>query len=134
MNIVERSIAAERLVTELETAFTLAGRPAEGIADGQRTEVDFSRAATVLREQTGLVYIPPGRPWVNGHIESFNDRIRKAAPFPARGTLPRQTTSESDNHFSVTGGYPRHAENCRHSAHAREAISGSRATSNRPSG
>jgi putative transposase len=75
MNIGERSITAERLVTELETAFTLAGRPAEGIADGQRTEVDFSRAATVLREQTGLVYIPPGRPWVNGHIESFNNRI-----------------------------------------------------------
>jgi putative transposase len=27
MNIVEGSIAAERLVTELETAFTLAGGP-----------------------------------------------------------------------------------------------------------
>ncbi|MDT5347935.1 MAG: putative transposase [Mycobacterium sp.] len=53
MKIVERSIAAERLVAELETAFILAAA-AEGIADGQRPK---------------LVDIPPGRPWVNGHIQ-----------------------------------------------------------------
>ena len=35
-------------------------------------------AATVLRHQhRDLVYIPPGTPWNNGHIESFNNRLRK---------------------------------------------------------
>jgi putative transposase len=54
MKIVERSIAAERLVAELETAFILAGGPPK-----------------VLRTDNGpkLVDIPPGRPWVNGHIQ-----------------------------------------------------------------
>lgn len=27
--------------------------------------------------KTGLVYIPPGCPWDNGYIESFNNRLRK---------------------------------------------------------
>lgn len=26
---------------------------------------------------TGMVYIPPGCPWDNGYIESFNNRLRK---------------------------------------------------------
>jgi transposase InsO family protein len=86
MNIVERSIAAERLVTELETAFTLAG----GLPKVLRMDNGPKLVSHALRQfcenKTGLVYIPPGRPWVNGHIESFNDRIRKAVPFPARGT------------------------------------------------
>ncbi|WP_414689003.1 integrase core domain-containing protein [Mycobacterium sp.] len=27
--------------------------------------------------RTGMAYIPPGTPWNNGHIESFNNRLRK---------------------------------------------------------
>jgi transposase InsO family protein len=27
--------------------------------------------------KTGMSYIPPGTPWNNGHIESFNNRLRK---------------------------------------------------------
>ena len=26
--------------------------------------------------RTGLSYIPPGSPWRNGYVESFNSRIR----------------------------------------------------------
>ena len=26
--------------------------------------------------RTGLSYIPPGSPWLNGYVESFNSRIR----------------------------------------------------------
>jgi len=72
--------------------------------------------------KTGLVYIPPRRPWVDGHIESFNIRLRKAVAFPTRGkaTKAKQTTSEPDNHLSVTLGFcTRYAENCRHSAQVR---------------
>jgi len=27
-------------------------------------------------ERIGLHFIPPGRPWRNGYIESFNSRVR----------------------------------------------------------
>ncbi len=27
-------------------------------------------------ERTGLAFIPPGQPWRNGYIESFNGRLR----------------------------------------------------------
>lgn len=27
-------------------------------------------------ERVGLAFIPPGQPWRNGYIESFNDRLR----------------------------------------------------------
>ncbi len=69
MNIVERSIAAERRVTELETAYTLAGGVSHALQQ-------------FCENKTGLVYIQPDRPWVNGHIESFNNPLRKAVPFP----------------------------------------------------
>ena len=29
------------------------------------------------RDRVGISYIPPGTPWNNGHIESFNNRLRK---------------------------------------------------------
>ena len=28
-------------------------------------------------ERTGLRFIPPGQPWRNGYIESFNSRVRE---------------------------------------------------------
>ena len=30
-----------------------------------------------MPEKVGLSYIPPGAPWDNGYIESFNDRLGK---------------------------------------------------------
>jgi putative transposase len=27
-------------------------------------------------ESTGLHFIPPGQPWRNGYVESFNSRVR----------------------------------------------------------
>ena len=52
-------------------------RPAEGAADGQRARVRFPSAATVLRGQGRPVLHSAGTPWNNGHIESFNNRLRK---------------------------------------------------------
>jgi transposase InsO family protein len=77
MNIVERSITAERLVTELEAALTVAGGPPKIL----RMDNDPELVSQVLQwfcdGKTGLVYIPPSCPWVNGCIESFNNRLRK---------------------------------------------------------
>jgi putative transposase len=77
MNIVERSITAERLVTELETAFAVAGGPPRVLRMDNGPELVSQALQRFCEDKTGLVYIPPGCPWVNGHIESFNNRLRK---------------------------------------------------------
>jgi transposase InsO family protein len=77
MNIVERSITAERLVTELETAFTVAGGPPKVLRMDNGPELVSHVLQRFCENKTGLVYIPPGCPWVNGYIESFNNRLRK---------------------------------------------------------
>ncbi len=37
---------------------------------------DFRSAAIVLPGKVGISYIPPGTPWNNGFVESFNRRLR----------------------------------------------------------
>ena len=49
LHLAERSITAERVVTELERVCASTGGPAESIEDGQWTGDDFGCAATVLR-------------------------------------------------------------------------------------
>ncbi|MDJ0393043.1 hypothetical protein QMK17_06835 [Rhodococcus sp. G-MC3] len=56
MTIVERSMAAERLVKELRKTFALSDEPAAG-------------AAAVLHEPRWYLVHPPRTPWNNGHIE-----------------------------------------------------------------
>lgn len=41
-----------------------------------RPEMISQAMADWAGEQTGLHYIPPGSPWRNGYVESFNSRIR----------------------------------------------------------
>lgn len=77
LNIVERSITAERLVVELETAFAVAGGPPKVLRMDNGPELVSQALQRFCENKTGLVYIPPGCPWVNGHIESFNNRLRK---------------------------------------------------------
>ena len=86
LHVVERSITGERLVDRVGEGVRRRRRAAEGAADGQRTGVGFPSAATVLREKTGMSYIPPGCPWDNGYIESFNNRLRRSASTATTGT------------------------------------------------
>jgi transposase InsO family protein len=61
----------------------------------------------------GMSYIPPGTPWNNGHIESFNNRLRKECLnrndwntlFEARvviGDSRRSTTTATATHRWAT--------------------------------
>jgi putative transposase len=77
LNIVERSIPAKRLVTELETTFAVAGGPPKVLRMDNGPELVSQALQRFCEDKTGLVYIPPGCPWVNGYIESFNNRLRK---------------------------------------------------------
>jgi len=86
LNIVERSITAERLVTELETAFAMAGGPPKVLRMDNGPELVSQALQRFCENKTGLLYIPPGCPWINGHIESFNTGYVRSASTATTGT------------------------------------------------
>jgi hypothetical protein len=56
----------------------------------------FLRRCNAFEGKAGIAYCSPGCPWVNGYIESFNNRLRKAPPYigresGCRGTCYRKT-------------------------------------------
>ena len=77
LNLVERSITAERLVTELEAVFAAAGGPPTVLRMDNGPEFISQALQQFCDGKTGMSYIPPGTPWNNGYIESFNNRLRK---------------------------------------------------------
>jgi transposase InsO family protein len=77
LNIVERSITSERLVEELEQVFAAAGGPPKVLRLDNGPEMISQALQRFCANKTGIAYIPPGCPWVNGYIESFNNRLRK---------------------------------------------------------
>lgn len=73
--LVERSITADRLTAHLEDLVAARGAPAVLRSDNG-PEFISEAMADWAGTRTGLAYIPPGSPWRNGYIESFNSRIR----------------------------------------------------------
>ena len=77
MHLVERSITAERLVTELEAVFATAGGPPKVLRMDNGPELVSQALQRFCDGKVGVSYIPPGSSWDNGYIESFNNRLRK---------------------------------------------------------
>ncbi|WP_155770925.1 IS3 family transposase [Mycobacterium colombiense] len=77
LNLVERSITGERLVEELKKVFDAAGGPPKVLRLDNGPEMVSQALQRFCENKTGMVYIPPGCPWDNGYIESFNNRLRK---------------------------------------------------------
>ncbi len=77
LHLVERSITAERLVAELEEVFAAAGGPPEVLRMDNGPELVSQALHQFCDGKVGLSYIPPGTPWNNGYIESFNNRLRR---------------------------------------------------------
>jgi len=73
--LVERSINADRLTGHLEDLVAVRGAPAVLRSDNG-PEFISQAMADWAGIRTGLSYIPPGSPWLNGYVESFNSRIR----------------------------------------------------------
>lgn len=73
--LVERSITADRLVAHLEDLVAIHGAPSVLRSDNGPEFISNTLAAWA-GTRTGLFYIPPGSPWLNGYIESFNSRLR----------------------------------------------------------
>lgn len=73
--LVERSITADRLTAHLEDLVAVRGAPAVLRSDNG-PEFISEAMADWAGTRTGLSYIPPGSPWRNGYVESFNSRLR----------------------------------------------------------
>ena len=74
---MERSITADRLIEELHTCFAAAGGPPLVLRMDNGPELISQALQSFCAGQVGLCYIPPGTPWNNGYIESFNNRLRR---------------------------------------------------------
>ncbi len=73
--LVERGITATRLSDELDHICTKRGvRPAVLRSDNG-PEFACQITADWAGERSGLSFIPPGKPWRNGYIESHNGRL-----------------------------------------------------------
>lgn len=77
LNIVERSITGADVVAELTKVFAAAGGPPKVLRMDNGPEFVSQALQQFCQGQLGMSYIPPGTPWNNGHIESFNNRLRK---------------------------------------------------------
>lgn len=86
--------------------FATAGGPPKVLRIDNGPEL-VSAAPQQFRDgEAGMSYIPPGCPWVNGHIESFNNRLRK-------GCLDRNHWSTLLEARVVIGDF-KHEHNHRH--------------------
>ncbi len=77
LHLVERSITADRLVAELAEVFVAAGGPPKALRMDNGPELVSQALQQFCTDQVGMSYIPPGTPWNNPYIESFNNRLRK---------------------------------------------------------
>ncbi len=73
--LVERSITADRLIDELDRLAVDRGYLSVLRCDNGPELADAAMAEWA-DERVGLAFIPPGQPWRNGYIESFNGRLR----------------------------------------------------------
>ncbi|MDJ0401799.1 IS3 family transposase [Rhodococcus rhodochrous] len=76
LNIVDRSITAGRLIEGLEKAFAMWGGPPLVLRMDNGPEFISEALRDFCAGSVGVSYIPPGTPWNNGFIESFNNRLR----------------------------------------------------------
>jgi putative transposase len=73
--LVERSITGDRLIDELDRLASHRGYPKVLRCDNG-PELACTAMADWAGERVGLAFIPPGEPWRNGYVESFNSRVR----------------------------------------------------------
>ena len=73
--LVARSVTADVLIDELDAIAAQRGYPAVLRCDNG-PELACDAMADWAGERVGLSFIPPGEPWRNGYVESFNSRVR----------------------------------------------------------
>ncbi len=74
--MVERNITGEHLIAELDRLAAQRGSYPTVLRCDNGPELACSAMADWAARRVGLYFIPPGEPWRNGYVESFNARIR----------------------------------------------------------
>jgi transposase InsO family protein len=74
-SLVERRIPATALTRMLDQVVATRGYP-QVIRCDNGPELVSDALARWADGHTGLLFIPPGTPWNNGYVESFNSRLR----------------------------------------------------------
>jgi putative transposase len=74
--LVERSITGEDLIAELERLAVERSSYPTVLRCDNGPELACAAMAQWAVEHVGLHFIPPGEPWRNGYVESFNSRVR----------------------------------------------------------
>jgi transposase InsO family protein len=70
------SIRAVDVITVVEAAFERYGRPRHLRSDNGPEFIAYAIQDWLEQERVKTIYIKPGSPWENGHIESFHDKLR----------------------------------------------------------
>ena len=70
------SIRAVDVITVVEAAFTRYGRPKHLRSDNGPEFIAYAIQDWLAASAVKTLYIKPGSPWENGHIESFHDKRR----------------------------------------------------------
>ena len=73
---VSRSLKSEDVVQVLVEAIEEYGRPQCIRSDNGSQFVAQKVREALLKCQIDIIYIDPGSPWQNGHVESFHNRLR----------------------------------------------------------
>ena len=74
--LVARSITSPTLASELDRITAIRGKTPRVLRMDNGPEMIAQALADWAEGRTGLSFIPPGEPWKNGYIESFNGRMR----------------------------------------------------------
>lgn len=74
--LVERSITADKLADELDRIVEARGTSPAVLRLDNGPEMIAAALAEWAGTRTGMLFIPPGEPWKNPFIESFNSRLR----------------------------------------------------------
>jgi len=70
------SIRAVDVITIVEAAFGRYGRPQHLRSDNGPEFIAYALQDWLKEQEIKTIYIRPGSPWENGHIESFHDKLR----------------------------------------------------------
>lgn len=74
--LVERNITSSALADELDRLVGLRGTAPRALRLDNGPEMIAATLADWAASRTGMIFIPPGEPWRNPFIESFNGRLR----------------------------------------------------------
>ena len=70
------SIRAEDVITVVEAAMVRYGKPEHLRSDNGPEFIAYKIQDWLKEKNVKTLYIKPGSPWENGHIESFHDKLR----------------------------------------------------------